>query len=56
MLSITIGPGNEPDSKRLVELVGGLNEKSKQLYVDSAYDIEPIRGYLESRLKNRTYL
>jgi len=34
-LSITIGPGNEHYSKKLI---GGLWEKPRQLYADSAYD------------------
>jgi|GEM_PF-3968925 len=34
-LSITIGLGNEHDSKKLI---GGLWEKPRQLYADSAYD------------------
>ena len=44
-LSITIGLGNEHDSKKLI---GGLWEKPRQLYADSAYDTEGIRRYLES--------
>jgi len=47
-LSIAIGPGSEHDSKKIVELIGGLWEKPRQLYVDSAYDTEGIRRYLES--------
>jgi len=47
-LSIAIGLGNEHDSKKLVELIGGLWEKLRQLYVDSAYDTESIRRSLES--------
>jgi transposase len=40
-LSIVIGPGNEHDSKRLVE---GIDGKPGQLYADSAYDTEPKGG------------
>jgi transposase len=47
-LSITIGPGNEHDSKKLLELVEGLDGKPGQLYADSAYNTEPIRRGLES--------
>jgi len=47
-LSIIIGPGNEHDSKRLLELVGGLDWRPGQLYADSAYDTEHIRRGLES--------
>jgi transposase len=47
-LSIVIGPGNEHDSRRLLELVGGLDWKPWQLYADSAYDTESIRRGLES--------
>ena len=47
-LSIAIGPGSEHDSKKIVELIGGLWEKPRQLYADSAYDTEGIRRSLES--------
>jgi IS5 family transposase len=47
-LNIVIGPGNEHDSRRLLELVGGLDGKPGQLYADSAYDTESIRRSLES--------
>jgi transposase len=47
-LSIAIGPGNEHDSKKLLELVGDLDWKPWQLYADSAYDTENIRRGLES--------
>jgi transposase len=47
-LRIVIGPGNEHDSKRLLELVGGLDWRPEQLYADSAYDTEPMRRRLES--------
>jgi IS5 family transposase len=47
-LSIAIGPGNEHDSKKLLELLEGLCEKPVQLYADSAYDTESIRRGLES--------
>ena len=43
-----MGPGNEHDSKRLMELVEKLNEKPKTLYTDVAYDTEDIRGKLSS--------
>jgi len=36
-LSIIIGPGNEHDSKKLLELVGDLDWKPEQLYADAAY-------------------
>jgi IS5 family transposase len=36
-LSIAIGPGNEHDSRRLLELVEGLDWKPMQLYADAAY-------------------
>jgi len=36
-LSIAIGPGNERDSKKLQELVEGLNGKPGQLYADAAH-------------------
>jgi transposase len=47
-LRIIIGPGNEHDSRRLLELVGGLDWRTGQLYADSAYDTEHIRRGLES--------
>jgi IS5 family transposase len=47
-LCIAIGPGNEHDSKKLVELVEGLDGRSEQLYADVAYDTEPISRCLES--------
>jgi IS5 family transposase len=47
-LSIAIGPGNEHDSKKLLELVGDLDWKPEQLYADAAYDTEHIRRGLES--------
>ena len=47
-LSIIIGPGNEHDSKKLLELVGDLDWKPEQLYADAAYDTENIRRGLES--------
>jgi IS5 family transposase len=47
-LRIVVGPGNEHDSKRLLELVEGLDWKPGQLYADAAYDTEPIRRSLES--------
>jgi transposase len=47
-LSILIGPGNEHDSKKLLELVGDVDWKPEQLYADAAYDTEHIRRGLES--------
>jgi transposase len=47
-LRIVIGPGNEHDSRRLLELIGGLDWKPGQLYADATYDTEPIRRSLES--------
>jgi len=47
-LRIVIGPGNEHDSKKTLELIGGLDWKPGQLYADAAYDTEPIRRSLES--------
>ena len=47
-LSIVIGPGNGHDSKRLTELIEGLDRKPKALYADSAYDTEEIRSRLSS--------
>jgi IS5 family transposase len=46
-LSIAIGPGNEHDSRGLLELVEGLDWRPDQLYADSAYDTEHIRRGLE---------
>jgi transposase len=46
-LSIVIGAGNEHDSRRLLELVEGLDWKPMQLYADAAYDTESIRKGLE---------
>jgi transposase len=45
-LNVIIGAGN--DSKRLLELVGGLDWRPGQLYADAAYDMETIRKGLES--------
>jgi len=42
-LNIAIGPGNEHDSKKLIELIQGLERGPRELYADSAYDIEHIR-------------
>ena len=47
-LNFTIGAGNEHDSRRLIGLVGGLERRPKELYADSAYDIESIREWLRS--------
>jgi transposase len=47
-LSIIIGPGNEHDSKKLLELVGDPDWRPEQLYADAAYDTEHIRRGLES--------
>ena len=47
-LNFTIGPGNEHDSKRLMELMDCLEEKPRELYADSAYDTESIREGLRS--------
>jgi len=47
-LSTIIGPGNEHDSRRLLELVGDLDWRPEQLYADAAYDTEHIRRGLES--------
>ena len=35
-LRIAIGPGNEHDSRRLLELVEGLDWRPGQLYVDAS--------------------
>ena len=48
LLSIAIGPGNEHDSKKLIELIQGLEVRPRELYADSAYDTEHIRRSLES--------
>jgi hypothetical protein len=45
-MPLNIGSGN--DSRRLLELVGGLDGKPGQLYADAAYDTESIRRGLES--------
>ncbi len=42
-LSIALGFGNEHDSKRIDELLEGLEEALKELYADSAYDTEAVR-------------
>ncbi len=47
-LSIAIGPGDEHDSKRLIELIQGLEGRPRELYADSAYDTESVRRSLES--------
>ena len=47
-LSIALGAGNEHDSKRFDELLDGLEKPPKELYADSAYDTEAIRGRLSS--------
>jgi len=47
-LNFTIGPGNEHDSKRLMELIDCLEKKPKELYADSAYDTDSIRNGLKS--------
>jgi IS5 family transposase len=47
-LRIVMGPGNEHDSRRLLELVEGLDWRPDQLYADAAYDTEHIRSGLES--------
>jgi IS5 family transposase len=46
-LSIVIGAGNEHDSRRLLELVEGLELRPRKLYADAAYDTEHIRRGLE---------
>jgi transposase len=47
-LYLTVGPGNEHDSRRLQELVDGLSGRPRELYADAAYDTENIRSGLES--------
>jgi transposase len=47
-LSIAIGPGNEHDSRRILDLVGDIDWKPEQLFADAAYDTENIRRGLES--------
>jgi len=47
-LNIAIGPGNEHDSKKLIELIQGLERRPRELYADSAYDTESMRRSLES--------
>jgi hypothetical protein len=50
-LSITLGPGNEHDSKKFNELINDLKELNKipeEFYGDSSYDNENIRNNLES--------
>ena len=50
-LSITLGPGNEHDSKKFDELINDLKELNKipeEFYGDSSYDNENIRNNLES--------
>ena len=47
-LSIALGAGNEHDSKRIDELLDGLEKPPKELYADSAYDTEAIRYRLSS--------
>jgi hypothetical protein len=39
-LNVIMGPGNEHDSKKIVD---GLNGKPGQIYVDAEYDIESRR-------------
>jgi len=48
LLNIIVGAGNEHDSKKIVELVEGLDGKPGQLYADASYDTEHIRSGLES--------
>ena len=48
LLSIAIGLGSEHDSKKLIELIQGLEVRPRELYEDSAYDTEHIRRSLES--------
>jgi hypothetical protein len=45
-MPLNIGAGN--DSRRLLELIEGLDWRLDQLYADAAYDMEPIRRGLES--------
>jgi len=47
-LSITLGPGNEHDSKKFYELFKELNKIPEEFYGDSSYDYENIRNNLES--------
>jgi hypothetical protein len=47
-LYLTVGPGNEHDSRRLQELVDCLSERPRELYADAAYDMEHIRSHLSS--------
>ena len=53
-----IGPGDEHDSVRLIEVVDGIKVKHgigkpisrpKELYADSAYDSNRVRAYLRDR-------
>lgn len=43
-LSAALSPGNEHDSRRPGEPLEGLSDAPRELYADSAYDSEPIRG------------
>jgi hypothetical protein len=47
-LNFTIGTRNEHYSKRLMELMEYLEKKPKELYADSAYDIESVKKGLRS--------
>jgi len=47
-LSISLGPRNEHDSRRIDNLLKGLEKPPRELYADSAYDTEHIRGKLSS--------
>jgi len=57
-LNLGIGPGNEHDSRRLVEVVGGIRVKThagrprtrpREVVADTAYDTKEIRRYLRKR-------
>jgi transposase len=57
-LSIVIGPGDEHDGMRLVEVVDGIRVKRgigrpisrpEEVYADSAYDSRRVRAYLRLR-------
>jgi transposase len=63
-LSVAVGPGDEHDSVRLVEVmdkirvkhgVGRPRRRPKELYADSAYDSARIRAYLRRRGIKATY-
>jgi transposase len=48
-VSVTIGPANEHDSRKLIPLIRDIKIRPREVYADKAYSTVIVRGYLKSR-------